>query len=116
MPDRVISHTLKTLAAVAGTGNEVTGTIVDVQDCHEGRLYLNCTAIDGATTLAMTVDYLDATETVAVDSGVSITNITATGQAQYAFTNIGGKLRFNYTLTNAKNATFSAQFEGRARL
>lgn len=110
-----LEHTLKPSAQVAGSGAAVNGSWVDTRDLAEGYLFIDVTAIDAATTIALTLSFANADRSIVGDSGVSIANMTTATQQMVAVPQLAAYARINYTVTNGKNATFRALLTAKTR-
>lgn len=116
MADRVIEHVI---AASAVRDTDSQSDWFDVQDCFEGTIVVDVTAIDGGDTIDLTVEATDlAGSSTYVYTHSTFTQITATGKSFKALTNFGGKIRlkWNVTVAAAPSITFSAKFIGKSRL
>jgi len=110
---RVIDSVLHASSQVTGSGSEVKGDWVDVREFVSGHIFIDVSAIDAATTAAFTVDFANEDKSIAVSSGLSVSNMLATGQQLVAVSSVPAWMRLNHNVTNGKHVTYKAVFSGR---
>lgn len=114
--DRVTSNPI---AASEARNADGQSDWLDVGSYYEGIMLVDVTALTASDTIDFTIEITDAAESSTyVVTHTTFTQITAAGKAFKQITNFGSKLRlkWNVTLAGVNTTTFSARFEGKARL